>query len=76
MPLTAKQQTLCQRLEMGRPEPGAATLIRELAKEIDDLWDRLSAAYAMVRKEMPEKAFQDEMLRLQAMLRQRTADQD
>jgi len=49
MPLTAKQQMLCQRLGVGRPEPSAAALIRELAKEIDDLWDRLSAAYAFVR---------------------------
>jgi hypothetical protein len=71
MPLTAQQETLCQRLEMGRPEPSAAALIRELAQEIDDLWDRLSAAYAVVRKEMPEGAFQEEMRRLQAMLRQR-----
>jgi len=43
----------------------------ELAKEIDYLWDRLSAAYAIVRGEVPEGALQDEMRRLQAMLRQR-----
>jgi hypothetical protein len=45
-----------------------------LAKEIDDLWDRLTAAYAFVRNEMPEGAIQDEMRRLQAMLRQRTPE--
>jgi hypothetical protein len=74
MPLTAEQETLCQRLETGRPEPSAAALIRELAKEVDDLWDRLNAAYAFVRNEMPEGAIQDEMRRLQAMVRQRTPE--
>jgi len=68
MPLTAEQETLCRRLEMGQPESSAGPLIRALAKEIDDLWDRLNAAYTFVRTEMPEGAIQDEMRRLEAML--------
>jgi len=74
MPLTAEQVALCQRLESGRPEPSAATLIRKLAKETDDLWDRLSAAYTLVRNETPEGTIQKEMLRLQAMVRQRATN--
>jgi hypothetical protein len=48
MPLSPEQEVLC-----GRAEPLAAALIRQQAKEIDDLWDRLSHAYALVRRESP-----------------------
>ena len=44
MPLSSELEALCQRLEMGEPEPSAAALIRQQAREIDELWDRLSRA--------------------------------
>ena len=43
MPLSPKQEELCRRLEMGRPEPSAAALIRQQARDIDELWDRYVA---------------------------------
>ena len=41
------------------------------AREIDDLWDRLSRAYALVRQESPAEMIQDEMEQLRAMLDER-----
>jgi len=41
MPLPSELEALCQRLETGEPEPSAASLIRQQAREIDELWDRL-----------------------------------
>ena len=38
MPLSPEQEALCERVEKGEPEPGAAALIRQQAQEIDDLW--------------------------------------
>ena len=46
MPLSPEQEALCDHLEKGMPS--AAALIRQQAREIDDLWDRLSHAYALV----------------------------
>ena len=57
MPLSSKQEELCRRLEMGRPEPSAAALIRQQARDIDELWDRLSRAYLAVRREIPVTSF-------------------
>ena len=48
MPLSPEQEELCERVEKGEPAPRAAALIRQQAHEIDDLWDRLSRAYARV----------------------------
>ena len=61
MPLSPEQEALCERLEKGESTPTAATLIRQQAREIDDLWDRLSRAYALVRQESPAEMIQDEM---------------
>ena len=66
MPLSPEQEVLC-----GRAEPLAAALIRQQAKEIDDLWDRLSHAYALVRRESPAEMIQEEMEALQAKLEER-----
>ena len=43
--LSCKQEMLCERLEKGAGT-AAAALIRQQAHEIDDLWDRVSRAYA------------------------------
>ena len=73
MPLTSEQEELCRRLEMGRPEPSAAALIRQQASDIDELWDRLSRAYLAVRREMPGDELRQEIGQLCAQLeRQRT----
>jgi hypothetical protein len=48
--------------------PSAAALIRQQAHEIDDLWDRLSGAYALFRRESPSEMIQKEMEELMAML--------
>ena len=53
MPLSPEQEILCERLEKGEPDPRATALIRQQAREIDDLWDGLSRAYALVRQESP-----------------------
>jgi hypothetical protein len=53
MPLSPEEEVLCEGLEKGEPNPRAAALIRQQAHEIDDLWDRLSRAYALVRQESP-----------------------
>ena len=71
MPLSPEQEILCERLEKGQPGPRAATLIRQQAREIDDLWDRLSRAYALVRQEAPAEMIQDEIEQLRAMLDER-----
>jgi hypothetical protein len=68
MPLSLEQEALCERLEKGESTPNAAALIRQQASEIDDLWDRLSRAYALVRDESPAELIQDEMAQLRAML--------
>ena len=68
MPLSSEQEALCRRLEMGRPEPGAAALIRQQAREIDDLWDRLSRAYVAIRREMPINELHKEIEQLRAKL--------
>jgi hypothetical protein len=59
MPLSPEQEALCERLEKGEGTPNAATLIRQQAREIDDLWDRLSRAYALIRQESPAEMIQD-----------------
>ena len=71
MPLSPEQEALCERVEKGEPEPGAAALIRQQAQEIDALWDRLSHAYALVRRESPAEMIQEEMEALRAMLEER-----
>jgi|tagenome__1003787_1003787.scaffolds.fasta_scaffold20334469_2 hypothetical protein len=68
MPLSPEQEAVCERLEKGESTPNAAALIRQQAREIDDLWDRLSRAYTLVRDESPAEMIQDEMKQLQAML--------
>jgi hypothetical protein len=75
MPLSPEQEALCERLEKGEGTPNAATLIRQQAREIDDLWDRLSRAYALVRQESPAEMIQDEMEALRAMLDERRSSQ-
>jgi hypothetical protein len=71
MLLPSELEALCQRLEMGEPEPTAASLIRQQAREIDELWDRLSRAYAVVRRETPSDELQMEIERLRAQLERR-----
>jgi hypothetical protein len=51
--------------------PSTAALIRQQAREIDELWDRLSHAYALVRRESPAEMIQEEMEALRAMLDER-----
>ena len=68
MPLSPKQEELCRRLEKGRPEPSAAALIRQQARDIDELWDRLSRAYLAVRREIPHDELRQEIEVLRAQL--------
>jgi hypothetical protein len=68
MPLSPRQKILCDRLEKGEPDPRAAALIRQQAQEIDDLWDRLSRAYALVRNDSPAEMIREEMELLRTML--------
>ena len=56
MPLILEQEVLRQRLE--KDMPSTAALIRHQAREIDELWDRLSHAYALVRRESPAEMIQ------------------
>ena len=65
MPLSPEEEVLCKGLEKGEPNPRAGALIRQQAQEIDDLWDRLTRAYALVRQEFP---IQEQMEALRAML--------
>ena len=53
MPLSPEQEALCERLANGESTPIAAAFIRQQAHEIDDLWDRLSRGYALVRRRVP-----------------------
>ena len=69
--VSPEQEALCERLEKGESTPNAAALIRQQAHEIDDLWDRLSRAYALVRRESPAEMIQEEMEQLRAMLDER-----
>src|SRR3954454_15148897 len=71
MPLSDEQEKLCERVEKGEPAPRAAALIRQRAQEKDDLWDRLSRAYALVRRESPAEMIQEEMEALRALLDER-----
>jgi hypothetical protein len=68
MPLSSEQEELCRRLEMGRPEPSAAALIRHQARDIDELWDPLSRAYLAVRREIPHDELRQEIEVLRAQL--------
>jgi hypothetical protein len=72
MTLSCKQEMLCERLEKGAGT-AAAALIRQQAHEIDDLWDRVSRAYALVRHESPAEMIQEEMEQLRGMLDERLA---
>jgi hypothetical protein len=65
------QESVCERLAKGESEPLAAVLIRQQAREIDDLWDRLSHAYAIVHSQSPAEMIQEEMQALRAMLEER-----
>ena len=67
MPLSPEHEAICERLEKGESTPDAAALIRQQAHEIDDLWDWLSRAYALVRNESPAEMIHDEMEQLRAM---------
>jgi hypothetical protein len=71
MPLSPEQEAVCERLAKGESEPLAAVLIRQQAREIDDLWDRLSHAYAIVHSQSPAEMIQEEMQALRAMLEER-----
>jgi hypothetical protein len=71
MPLSPEEEVLCEGLEKGKPDPRAAVLIRQQAREIDDLWDRLSRAYALVRSESPAEMIHEEMEALRALLDER-----
>jgi hypothetical protein len=75
VPLSPEQEALCERLEKGESSATAASLIRQQAHEIDDLWDRLSHAYALVRGESPAEMIQEEMEALRAMLDERRSSQ-
>jgi hypothetical protein len=75
MPLSPGQKVLCDLLEKGEPDPRAAALIRQQAQEIDDLWDRLSRAYALARDESPVEMIQEELDLLRAMLDERRSFQ-
>ena len=68
MPLPSELEALCQRLETGEPEPSAASLIRQQAREIDELWDRLSRAYLAVRREIPSDELRREIEELRVKL--------
>ena len=66
MALSSEQEALCRRLEMGRPEPSAAALIRQQARD----WSR---AYLAVRREIPSDELRREIEEVRAHLeRQRT----
>jgi hypothetical protein len=65
MPLSPEQEALCERLEMGESTPAAAALIRHQAHEIDNLWDRLSRAYAVIHR---DEMIQEEMQEIRDLL--------
>jgi len=66
MPLSPEQEALCESL--GDSAPAAAAFIRQQAYEIDNLWDRLSRAYALIRRETPSEMIQEEISEIQALL--------
>jgi hypothetical protein len=68
MPLSPEQEALCERLEKGESTPVAAALIRAQAHEIDNLWDRLSRAYALIRQEFPSEMIQEEITEIRRLL--------
>jgi hypothetical protein len=72
MPLSPEQEMLCDHLD--KDMPSAAALIRQQAQEIDARWDRLSHAYALVRRESPAEMIQEETEALPAMLAERQRD--
>ena len=76
MPLTPRQDALCQKLEQQvAPEIGlaAAALIRQQASEIDSLWDRLSHAYMAMRGEVGDDSqIKDEFEELRRLARNKT----
>jgi len=47
---------------------GAAALIRQQARDIDELWDRLSRAYLAVRREIPSDELRREIEDLRVKL--------
>ena len=51
-------------------DAAAAALIRQLAIEVDDLWDRLSRVYAFLRGESSEDPIQQEIQELRELLQQ------
>ena len=55
MPLSPEQEALCERLEMGESTSTAAALIRQQAREIDDLWNRLQLAMRSFGKSRPQR---------------------
>ena len=72
MPLSLGQEELRQRLEkkFDTSDAAAAALIRQLAIEVDDLWDRLSRVYAFLRGESSEDPIQQEIQELRELLQQ------
>jgi uncharacterized protein YqgQ len=60
--LSLQQEELCRRLEgelLDRNDARAAAApLRQCATEIDELWDRLSRVYAIVRGETPDDPIQ------------------
>jgi hypothetical protein len=69
MPLSPEQEAVCERLAKGESEPLAAVLIRQQAREIDDLWDRLSHACAIDHRESPAEMIQKRCRRCGRCLR-------
>jgi uncharacterized protein YqgQ len=63
--LSLQQEELCRRLEgelLDRNDArAAAALLRQFAREIDELWDRLNRVYAFVRGETPDDPIQKEI---------------
>jgi hypothetical protein len=62
-------------LHLGMPALDHDGEFTHQAPEIDDLWDRLSHAYALVRRESPAEMIQEEMEALRAMLDERRSSQ-
>jgi hypothetical protein len=74
MSLSIQQEELCRRLEgefLDRNDARAAAApLRQFATEIDELWDRLSRVYAIVRGETPDDPIQKEIEQLRTGLNQ------
>jgi predicted RNase H-like nuclease (RuvC/YqgF family) len=78
MPLSVEQEALCERLtNAADPDALAAVmLIRELAREIDQLWDRVSRTY---REDLLHKQIQQlraELSRAQEQLSRLSCRED